>query len=53
MTAKSMIANEQIFQQYRHDDSIKDVDSAMFLAGSSPTNQLSNMVTVYNDAISG
>ncbi|MDO9025095.1 Ig-like domain-containing protein [Zwartia sp.] len=51
LTAKSMIANEQIFQQYQHNDSINDVNSALFLTGASQLNLLDSMVTVYNDAI--
>jgi len=51
LTAKSMIANEQIFQQYQHNDSINDVNSALFLTGASQINLLDSMVTVYNDAI--
>ena len=52
LTAKSMIANEQIFQQYQHNDSINDVNSALFMTGANQTNLLDSMVTVYNDAIS-
>lgn len=51
LTAKSMIANEQIFQQYQHNDNINDVNSALFLSGSNQSNLLDSMVTVYNDAI--
>lgn len=51
LTAKSMIANEQIFQQYQHNDSISDLNSALFLTGASRNNLLDSMVTVYNDAI--
>ena len=51
LTAKSIIANEQIFQQYQHNDSINDVNSALFLAGANQINLLDSMVTVYNDAI--
>jgi len=51
LSAKSMIANEQIFQQYQHNDSINDVNSALFLTGANQSNLLDSMVTVYNDAI--
>lgn len=51
LTSKSMIANEQIFQQYQHNDSISNVSSALFLTQAYQLNLLESMVTVYNDAI--
>ena len=53
LAAKSLIAAEQIFQQYQHNDTITDVESATFLTATdtSTTNILDNMVVVYNDAV--
>lgn len=53
LAAKSLIAAEQIFQQYQHNDTITDVESATFLTATdaNTSNILDNMVVVYNDAV--
>lgn len=53
LTAKSLIAAEQIFQQYQHNGTVINTESSTFLAGtsSSATDILDNVVVVYNDAV--
>lgn len=51
LTAKSLIAQEQIYQQFQHDDSIPVGESNGFLAGANTSNLLTSMATVFNDAI--
>jgi len=51
LSAKSLIANEQIFQQYQHHASISNSVSAQFLGETSTSNLLTTMATVYNDFV--
>lgn len=53
LTVKSLIAAEQVFQQYQHNDTISYSESAAFLTSTSTgtVNILDQMVQVYNGAV--